>query len=303
MEDLLEGQGRLARNIRAVYGEAGAEWLDRLPALVAEISERWALTVAPAFPALSFNFVAPATRADGSAAVLKLGPPNPELDCEAAALQMHGGDGCVRLLDFDGEAGAMLIERIVPGEPLTTLGDDEAATTIAARLMRRLWKPLGEPHPFPPLERWTRSLREVRARHGGPGPFPEAMLARAESLLTDLLASAPTPVLLHGDLHHLNILSAEREPWLVIDPKGVAGDPGFDVGAWFYNPLPWLLEQRDARAITQRRLAQFADELEMDRERLRAWAFVTCMLSAAWTTEDAAGDASQAFACAALIEA
>jgi streptomycin 6-kinase len=117
------------------------------------------------------------------------------------------------------------------------------------------------------------------------GPFPEAMVDAALRMLGDLLRSSPPPVLLHGDLHHHNILSAQREPWLVIDPKGLAGDPAYDVGAWLKNPMPWLLEQADPKAIQERRIRQFSSELGIDAQRLRSWGFVNAVLSGLWSGE------------------
>jgi len=218
--------------------------------------------------------------------VLKLGVPNPELKTEIAALRMYDGDGAVRLIDEDEALGALILERLRPGMQLSELGDDGAATAIAARLMARLWRSLPRPHPFPTLEQYTRTLGTIRATTTGDvGPFPACMVDAALLLLRELLVSSPEPALLHGDLHHHNILRAEREPWLVIDPKGVSGDPAYDVGAWLKNPMPWLLDQPDARTIQEQRIRQFSDELGIDADRLKAWGFVNAVLSGLWSGE------------------
>src|SRR5437764_11648587 len=128
-----------ARAMVELYGEAGAAWLERLPALLAGCAERWALTVDPPF-ALSYNYVAPAVRADGSAAVLKVGFPCRELMTEIEALRLFDGRGIARLLAVDREQGALLLERLQPGTPLDPYPDDAAATAIAAEVMRRLWR-------------------------------------------------------------------------------------------------------------------------------------------------------------------
>jgi streptomycin 6-kinase len=92
-------------------------------------------------------------------------------------------------------------------------------------------------------------------------------------------------MLLHGDLHHDNILSATREPWLVIDPKGIVGDPGYDLGAFLYNPWPGLLELPDPARVIARRVDQLAEGLGMERARVRAWGIAQAVLSACWSIE------------------
>ena len=90
-------------------------------------------------------------------------------------------------------------------------------------------------------------------------------------------------MLLHGDLHHWNILRAEREPWLAIDPKGLAGEPAYEVGALLRNRLD---AGEDVLQLTLRRIAQLSEILGVDRERLKRWAFAQGVLSALWTFED-----------------
>src|SRR5438128_12681264 len=96
-----------------------------------------------------------------------------------------------------------------------------------------------------------------------------ALLEEAETLYAELSASMAEPVLLHGDLHHDNILSATRQPWLAIDPKGLIGEPAYEVGAWLRNPLPQLLHMPQPGRILARRVDQFAEELGLERTRVR----------------------------------
>src|SRR5438067_1309862 len=90
---------------------------------------------------------------------------------------------------------------------------------------------------------------------GAAGRVRGALGGQAEAIFAALLATQVAPVLLHGDLHHENILAAARQPWLAIDPKGVVGEPAYEAGALLRNPLPWLLEQPDPRGVTARRVA------------------------------------------------
>ena len=147
--------GRLARTVLDLYGERGAAWLDGLPALVARYERRWSVTTGPPFPGLSYNYVAPAVDRAGRELVLKLGVVHPELLTEIEALRLFDGRGCVRLLAADPQDGALLLERLAPGTPLSVLDDDEQATVIAAGVMRRLWRPLPAEHDFPTVACWA----------------------------------------------------------------------------------------------------------------------------------------------------
>jgi streptomycin 6-kinase len=153
-------------------------------------------------------------------------------------------------------------------------------------VMRRLWRPAEEipdPGRFKPLAEWFhRAFERHRTFYGGPGPFPPAVLDRAEAETRDLLASVPRTVLLHGDFHHYNVLSAERAPWLAIDPKGMLGDPGYEIGPFLLNPHG----PPKSAAMLGRRLGILADELGYDRQRLHAWGIAHAVLSACWLAED-----------------
>lgn len=301
----------LARTTVELHGPSGEEWLRALPSLLARYGARWSLTVGPPFEPLSYNYVAPAVRTDGTPVVLKLGVPNPELVTEIQALRHFDGRGIVRLLAADPEGGALLLERLSPGKPLAallhdqpTLATDERATAVAARVMRQLWRPVPADHPFPTVARWAAGLERLRHHYGGgTAPFPAALVGKAEALFAELIDSMDPPVLLHGDLHHHNILSAGRQPWLALDPKGVVGEPAYEVGALLRNPLPWLLDQPDPRRITARRLDQLSAELGFDRARLQGWGFAQAVLAAWWSFEDH-GHGWQGFlACAEILAA
>ncbi len=138
----------LVRTALALRGPAGEDWARRLPSLIAACARRWSLWVEPPFPGLSYNFAAPARRADGTAVVLKIGFPDREFLTEADALRLFAGRGAVEVLEADLDVGAMLLERIEPGTPLLAL-DDETATSAAVSVMRRLWQPVPASHRFP----------------------------------------------------------------------------------------------------------------------------------------------------------
>ncbi|MCP4419530.1 MAG: aminoglycoside/hydroxyurea antibiotic resistance kinase, partial [Chloroflexi bacterium] len=231
---------------------AGAEWLEQLPQILTMCERRWSLTVQPTTFTLSYNYVTPATLADGTEIVLKVGVPNRELCTEIEALRVYNGRSSVRLLDADPDGGVLLLECLHPGKMLTTISDDDAATRIAAQVMNNLWRPLPVEHNFPSLADWADGLAELRTEFdGGTGPFNTKLVETAESLFVDLLASMNTPVLLHGDLHHFNILSSGAG-WLAIERKGISGEPAYVVGALLLNPMPDIFIELELVHITVR---------------------------------------------------
>lgn len=272
--------------ISTLHGERGRAWLDALPELIAELERTWGFKAGVHVSNLSYNYVAPAQLDDGRPVMLKLSVPNAELDCEIEALRCYDGRGICHLLRADHAIGALLIERLSPGTTLTELPDDEDATRIAATVMGQLWRPLPPNHPFPTTARWADGLGRLRAEFGGTGPFPRRTVEQAERLFADLLRSAGPPMLLHGDLHHDNILRAEREPWLAIDPKGLAGEPAYEVGALLRNPGYRVIRAADPRMMTARRVAILSEMLSLDPQRIAGWGYAQVVLSVWWAYED-----------------
>jgi streptomycin 6-kinase len=269
-------------------GEEGIAWLERLPDVLAECERRWNITIGPPFN-LSFNYVAPAVRADGTGTqvVVKVCSLTDEFPQQPEALRLVDGHGMVRLLEIDTTEEIMLLERLLPGTMLLEVEDDEMTTSCAASVMQKIWRPVPENHPFKTIQQWGKGFERLRQFYaGGTGPFPEALVERAETLYRELSASMAEPVLLHGDLHHENILSAEREPWLAIDPKGVVGEAVYETGAWLRNPMPQLLDLPFPGRILARRIDQFSEQLGFERARIRDWALAQAMLSAWWSVED-----------------
>ncbi len=264
----------------------GEMWLQELPQIIAACEARWQLTVGPPFAELSYNYVAPATTADGTEIVLKLGVPRNELRTEIESLKIFDGRGICRLLDADVKTGALLLERLRPGGMLTAVADNEEATLIAVAVMKKLWQPVPQKHNFPSVADWFGGLAECRATfNGGTGPIPTRLFETAEALSEELLATDFEPFLMHGDLHHYNILQAAREPWLAIDPKGLVGDPAFEVAAFVRNPLD-LHTWPNVKQVINQRLEIFAEQLAIDRQRLIAWCLAFEVLSNWWDYED-----------------
>lgn len=289
-----------------LHAAEGARWLRELPSLVERCAARWSLKIGPPFAPLSYNYAARAEGPRGERLVLKVGVPVSELSSEIEALRMLEGRGAVRLIDADAEAGALLLERLEPGTPLVALCelDDAGATSAAASVMRKLWRPVPHEHSFPSVADWGRGFRRMRERFGGgTGPFPPKLVDEAETLFAELLDSSAAPVLLHGDLHHCNVLAAAREPWLAIDPKGLVGEPAYEVGALLRNPLPQLFNWPEPVRVSERRVAQLAEELGIERARVRGWGVAQAVLAGWWSFEDTGSGGEFGVAAAEILAA
>ena len=258
-----------------------AAWLERLPDTIHDLERRWALTVEAPFDgeAATASWVAPALLADGTSAVLKVGLPHMEAEHEVAGLRFWDGDPTVRLIESDDDLGAMLLERAEPGTLLRELPEPEQDAVIAG-LLHRLWRRPPEPHPFRPLSdlmaHWSQETQANAER------WPDAGIVREGlRLFTELPRSAPAEVLLATDLHAGNVVRAEREPWLVIDPKPFMGDAAYDATQHLLNCEARLFSNPDDT------IRHFSDLLGVDHERVRLWTFARAAAApwAGWKDE------------------
>lgn len=269
-----------------VHGPTARSWLAGLPDLIGTLEERWGVAIGPPFAPLSYHYVAPGLRRTGGEIVLKLAPPGAELRHEAETLKVFGGKGAVRLLAEDLDAGAMLLERVTPGGDARRLPDEQAARAVAG-VMREIHRPLEGGHTFPTVQDWGGAFGDLRRRYqGGTGPLPGRVVDKAESLYAELAASMAAPVLLHGDLHHENVLSGEGDRWVAVDPQGVVGEPAYEVGAFLRNPIPEVWRWPGLAKVMDRRVGVFAEELGFERRRLVGWGYAQAVLSALWSLEE-----------------
>jgi len=288
-----------ARLIVELHEEKGRDWLARLPMILARGERRWSLTLGIPFPNLSFHFVVPAVRTDGTPVVLKAHAPTGEFAEETRTLRLFDGHGMVRLLADSVEDEVVVLEYLRPGTSLREIKDDVQAISIAAAVMKRLWRPAPKNHMLATTAGWGKGFLRLRQRYnGGNGPFPQALLEEAETLFTELSASMAIPMLLHGDLHQDNILASERNGWIAIDPKGLVGEPAYETGAILRNFFPELLTMPDPQSVLARRIDQFAEELNVDRVRVRGWGLSQAVLAAWWSVEDSGQVGENALLCA-----
>jgi streptomycin 6-kinase len=239
-------------------------WLDELPIIVEACVERWSLTLGEPWTNSVASLTMPAERG-GEPLVLKIGIPDREGEFEAEALRRLDGEGAVRLLDDDPERRAMLLERCTPGTPLTGQ-DPEAALDVLIGLLPRLWIPAGPP--FRPLADEAADLVvEMRGDWERTGrTVDERLIDAAAEAFADLSPTQGEPVLVNQDLHADNVLAAEREPWLLIDPKPLAGEREFGVASIVRGQ-----ELGHSRGSVLHRLDRVSAELGLDRERVRLW--------------------------------
>jgi len=287
-----------------ICGAAGEAWLAELPDLLQAAAERWQLRLGHPLPGMAYNYVGWATRDDGSPAVVKIGIPDGEWRFEIAALRAFASRGAVRLLESWPERRAFLLEALQPGRPLAKEPDEDHAMQITAGLLRELWAPPPAGGEFPTIGDWAQGLPRLRTRfEGGTGPFPRALVERVEANFRTLLANPGPKKLLHGDVHHWNILStgSHAAGYALIDPKGLLGEAEYDLMPWLRNNLPDAESPAEWRARISRRIDRFAELLDFDRQRLRAWGQAESLLSAWWSYEDGRPDCAAAVQIAELF--
>ena len=278
--------------IKQTFGEGGRLWLQNLPHLLEKICVDHDLVIGDRF-GFSYNYVVAAQQKNGRDVVLKLGVPSVGLTSEITALRLYNGRGAVQLIEGDTDQGVILLNRIRPGQTMHqfSIEDNEAATVQVAQVMQQLWRPVPEIHPFLSTTTWGEGLQRLRQHYGdgSTGPFPVEWVARAEKMYATAATQTDSYVLLHGDLHQHNVLSATNGQWLAIDPKGIIGPPIYDVGALLRHPRPWLLHQADMSNVLSRRIAIFAEQFGFDQTEIKEWAIAQAVLLAWWMIEHKSG--------------
>jgi streptomycin 6-kinase len=265
-------------NIISIYGEKGKIWLNELPELVSAISSRLDLRDLKAVTNLTYNYALSGLKGDNPI-ILKLGLDNEALAREAFALKCFAGCGAVKVLAKDEDL--LLLERAVPGTSLKSYFPDreQESIEIACNIMKKLHQAnIPQDHNCHHIKDWLTALDKD-------WNIPHEYLHKARKLRDQLLKTAEPDVLLHGDLHHDNILQNGND-WLVIDPKGVIGEPAYEVAAFIRNPIPELLNHVDAPTIIHNRITQFSELLGIPAKRILDWFFVESVLSWIWNIQD-----------------
>ncbi len=270
----------LAANCRRT--PEGRAWLTALPDVIRELETRWALQLDAPFDSndVTASWVAPARRSGQQDTVLKIGFPHMEAEHEALGLRFWDRDPTVELVEWDDGVHALLLERCVPGTALR--GEPESVQDeVIASLLRRLWRKPGPSHSFRPLSRmlavWAEETRSQRSE------WPDEGLVRLGlSLFAELAEEDGEDFVLATDLHAGNVLRAEREAWLVIDPKPFVGDPAYDTTQHLFNGMPRLL------ADPLGTIEHFAHLVDLPSDRVRLWTLARAAAEprADWDTDE-----------------
>ncbi|CAL9331374.1 aminoglycoside phosphotransferase family protein [Streptomyces sp. enrichment culture] len=298
---VVEVPDSLAVSYARGFGEEGTAWIAGLPARAAELLDRWELKRDGVVRAGEAALVLPVLREDGTRAVLKLQMPREETTAALVGLRTWNGEGMVRLLDHDSESGAMLLERLDATRTLASIEDDDTAMAVLAGLQARLV--------CIPAPQGLRSLGDIatemleqvpRAVTALADPADRRLLLSWASAVKEL-AGEPGDRLLHWDLHVGNVLAAEREPWLAIDPEPLAGDPGFDLWPALDSRWDDVVAKGDASRVVRRRFDLLTEVLGLDRARATGWTLGRLLQNSLWDIED--GETALASASVAISEA
>ena len=244
-------------------------------------AREWRLDVAESFE--TETSVISLVRRDGQNLLLKLVKQECDEWNAGDVLSAFEGNGVVRV--YEHAAGAMLLERLQPGTSLVNMafdGRDEEATDIVADVIEQM-AARDVPDGCKTNALWARGFERYLTTDDE--RIPKQLVESAQEVFSDLGTSQSRPRLLHGDLHHYNILFDSNRGWLAIDPKGVIGELEYEIGAVLRNPQ----ERPDLflpRPVIERRIRQLTDRLNLSYERTLAWGFAQAVLSAIWEIED-----------------
>ncbi|WP_427920922.1 aminoglycoside phosphotransferase family protein [Streptomyces sp. cg40] len=281
----------LAASQQRFNGEAGRAFVAELPQRAADFLSRWSLRLDGPSHYGMCALVLPVLRADGTRAALKLQYLDDETAGEPIALRAWAGEGAVKLLKYDNTTGTLLLERLDASRALTHEPDTRTATLVIARLLARLTTVSAPPELHRSLGTLTTAMleRTPAALHRLPDPSDRDLLADCAAAVREV-AAEPGDRLLHWDLHYDNVLGTDspnrddRGPWLAIDPKPLAGDPGFEL----FPALDNRFEPDEIRW----RFDAMTDVIGIDRARARAWTLGRVLQNTLWSIESGRPPAS-----------
>lgn len=261
------------------------EWILALPGLAASYLERWRLTLDGEPMHGIVSLVLPVIQADGTRAALKFQPVDDETEGEPVGLRAWNGEGIARLLDHDPSSGTMLLEWLDADRPLSALPDHMAATQVIAELLARLVA-LPAPENLRRLKDIAQAMVDETPQACAKVTPEEGRLLRSWAAVVAEVLDEPGDRLLHWDLHFDNVLAAEREPWLAIDPKPLAGDPGFDIMPALHNQWDDIVASGDVPRAVRRRFDLMTEVVGLDRQRAAAWTLGRALQNSLWDIKD-----------------
>lgn len=274
---------KLTQNVINIAGEDGKTWIASLPDTVRILTDYWKLSNLVPVDNMSFNYVIKAVCNTNQPAVLKIGFDASVITDEKRALIYFDGNASVRLIDYNEKYNALLLEQAIPGASLKSLypDNDKFVIDCYADTVQKLHnKLLTNRHDFRHISDWLKKLDEFKSDQ-----LPEHLLQKAIHLKNVLLTSMRKEVLLHGDLHHDNVLK-NGDSWLTIDPKGIIGEPEFEIAAFDFIHSTELRNNFEIKKLFLSRIKMVAERSNLSAERIRDWVLVRLVLSAVWYIED-----------------
>ncbi|MEE4195304.1 MAG: aminoglycoside phosphotransferase family protein [Anaerolineae bacterium] len=270
--------------ISRTFGDTGKVWLLDLPETIAHCVQQWELSDLTVAEGLSYNLILFATHPEHGPVVLKIGVPHLDLFSEMEAIQLYDGHGICRCYAVDEEHGAMLLERVLPGEDLRTVKDADERFRIAADLFARNKTAVPEVCNLPTYQDLIeRALQRVPQNPQVPQQLT-AWLREIKGRHQQLVGEADHLTVLHCDLHHMNILRS-GDGWKLIDPKGFIGVPAMECIRFMQNELG-LFPPNNKRTTIDIMISIFAPVLEVDPQTIEKCYFIDSVLSTYWGFED-----------------
>lgn len=265
------------------FGDDGPEWVRQLPILLAACQEKWRLSDCVPAANLSINLVCYARSEIHGDVVLKIEGPHSERFTEIVALRLYGGRRVCKCLEVEGDADAVLLERIVPGHNLRSLPDKRTQLEIGAELIAELPFPLDHPYRFPAYGDWISRAVATTHERFNPDARMVNLMAEMENCYQGLCPPDGPQFLLHGDLHHENMLQHSDEEWKAIDPQGVIGPPLLECARFMENHA--IDNNGLSLEILDETVGYLADRLAEPRRAIGNAAFIMHMLSTCWGLE------------------
>ena len=253
----------IKQNIISIYGIKGEEWLQEIPQIVSQLAKLWNLSSMSEVDNMTFNYIVKAMRYRDIPVVVKIGCDKQLIIDELKTLRHFNGYGSIQVIDYSPEYNALLLTQAIPGESLKFYGEDKI--DIYIEVMHKLHSmAMPQENGYEHIKDWLIALDEAVG-------IPDKLLDKAISIKNKLLETPRKEYILHGDLHHDNIIQ-NGEDWLAIDPKAIIGEAEFEIAAF--------------DSIDIEELHILAEKSGLEAERVIDWVFVRLALSAAWTIED-----------------
>lgn len=276
---------RFDDNVKRIFGEKGVAWRKNLPHILEDCIKKWNLSNCRFSNQLSMNFICFAESFEYGEVALKVGVPHSDLFNEMKALSIYNGRNICKCYDYDIELGAMVLERVIPGGQLKDLSDSEERINISSDVISRIPIFIEDTEEFPTYAQWVERAFKRAREENKVGENMLYYIDEAETIFKEIEASDKRKVLLHGDLHHENILETKDGSWKAIDPKGVIGPMSMEAARFIENEFSFVAPEQRLVAL-DKMITIFSEKLGTSKRIIAACSFVLKVLSICWCFED-----------------